>query len=69
MISTQIAQRLDREIHGLLVDLGILEQRTDGFVDQEKLVERFVTAWRKVVEKIERKVIKQVEAGKTKVKI
>ena len=69
MINLKLAQCLDREIYGFLVDMGILEQRTDEFVDQEKLVEQFVTDWRKVVEKIERKVIKQVEAGKRKVKI
>jgi len=61
--------RLDREIHGLLTDLGIIEQRTDEFVDQEELVKRFMAAWREVVEKIEVKVIKQVKAGKTEVKI
>jgi len=69
MIPVILAERLDREIHGLLADLGILEQRMDEFVDQEDLVKRFMHAWVKVVEKIEQKVMKQVEAGKTKVKI
>jgi len=69
MIPITLAKRLDREIHGLLADLGILEQRTDEFVDQEDMVKRFMRAWVKVVEKIEQKVMKQVEAGKTKVKI
>ena len=62
-------ERLDREIHGLLVDLGLMEQRTDEFVDQERLVKRFTEAWVNVVEKIEEKVVKQIEAGKTKVKV
>ena len=69
MIPAPLIQRLDREIYGLLADLGILEQRTDEFVDQEDLVKRFISAWVKVVEKIEQKVLKQIEAGKTKVKI
>lgn len=69
MIPVQLARRLDREICGLLVDIGLLEQRTDKFVDQEDLVKRFIGAWNKVVEKIEKKVLEQVEAGKTKVKI
>jgi len=69
MITKALAERLDREIYGLLVDIGILEQRTDEFVDQEDLVKRFISAWVKVVEKIEKKVLKQVEAGKTKVKV
>jgi len=69
MITKELAERLDREIYGLLVDIGILEQRTDEFVDQEDLVKRFISAWVKVVEKIEKKVLKQVEAGKTKVKV
>jgi hypothetical protein len=60
---------LDREIHGLLVDMGMLEQRMDEFVDQEALVERFLKAWVKIVEGIEKDVIKQVEGGKTKVKV
>jgi hypothetical protein len=60
---------LDREIHGLLVDMGMLEQRMDEFVDQEALVERFLKAWVKIVEGIEKDVIKQVESGKTKVKV
>ena len=66
---TAIYQRLDREIHGLLADLGLMQQRTDEFVDQEELVKRFIEAWVKAVEKIEEKVVKQVEAGKTKVKV
>jgi len=69
MIPVQLAQRLDREIYGFLADLGIVEQRTDEFVDQEDLVKRFINDWVKVVEKIEKKVMKQVEAGKTKVAI
>ena len=69
MITEALAERLDREIYGFLVDIGILEQRTDEFVDQEDLVKRFISAWVKVVEKIEKKVLKQVEAGKTKVKV
>jgi len=69
MIPQALAQRLDREIYGLLADIGIVEQRRDEFVDQEELVKRFIRAWVKVVEKIEQKVMKQVEAGKTKVKI
>jgi len=69
MISPQLAERLDREIYGFLADMGIVEQRTDEFVDQENLVSRFIAAWEKVVEKIEKNVLKQVEAGKTKVKI
>ena len=68
-MQTALAERLDREIHGLLADLGILEQRTDEFVDQEELVKRFIAAWVKVVDDIEEKVIKQVQAGKQKVKI
>ena len=66
--ATTIYQRLDREIHGLLADLGLMQQRTDEFVDQEELVKRFIEAWVKVVDKVEEKVIKQIEAGK-KVKI
>ena len=69
MITKALAERLDREIHGLLVDIGIAEQRTDEFVDQEDLVKRFIQAWVKVVEKIEKKIMKQVEAGKMKVKV
>ena len=69
MITKALAERLDREIHGLLVDIGIAEQRTDEFVDQEDLVKRCIQAWVKVVEKIEKKVMEQVEAGKTKVKV
>jgi len=69
MITKALAERLDREIYGLLVDIGILEQRTDEFVDQEDLVKRFISAWVKIVEKIEKKVLKQVEKGKTKVKV
>ena len=69
MITKALVERLDREIFGLLVDLGIVEQRTDEFVDQEDLVKRFIKEWVKVVEKIEKKVMKQVEKGKTKVKI
>jgi len=62
-------ERLDREIHGLLADLGFMEQRTDEFVDQEGIVKRFRHAWVEVVDKVEEKVVKQVEAGKTKVKV
>jgi len=69
MIPVQLAKRLDREIHGLLADLGILEQRTDEFVDQEELVKRFIKAWNEVVAKIEKEVIKQIEKGKKEVKI
>ena len=69
MIPVPLAQRLDREIHGLLTAIGMLQQRTDEFVDQEELVKRFIAAWVKVVEKIEATVIKQVEAGETRVKV
>lgn len=69
MIPVQLAKRLDREIHGLLADLGILEQRTDEFVDQEELVKSFIKAWNEVVAKIEKEVIKQIEKGKKEVKI
>ena len=69
MIPRTLAKRLDREIHGVLADLGILEQRTDEFVDQEGLVKRFIEAWGEVVDKIEKKVLKQVEKGKTEVNI
>ena len=69
MITKALAERLDREIHGLLVDIGIAEQRTDEFVDQEDLVKRFIAAGVMVVEKIEEKVMKQVKKGKMKVKI
>jgi len=64
-----IYQRLEREIHGLLADLGLMQQRTDEFVDQEELVQRFIKEWVKIIKKIEDKVVKQVEAGKTKVKV
>ena len=64
-----VYKRLDREIHGLLIDIGLMQKRTDEFVDQEELVKRFIEAWVKVVEKIEKKVIKQVEQGKKRVKI
>jgi hypothetical protein len=60
----RIFERLEREIHGLMVDLGLDEQRRDEFLDQEGMVKRFMAAWEKAVEKIEEKVIKQIEAGK-----
>ena len=69
MLNKTLALRLDREIHGLLTAIGMLQQRTDEFVDQEELVKRFIAAWVKVVEKIEATVIKQVEAGETRVKV
>jgi len=64
-----IYRRLEREIHGLLCDMGLATQRMDEFVDQEDLVKRFIGAWNAVVEKIEKNVMKQLAAGKTKVKI
>ena len=69
IIPVQLAKRLDREIYGFLADLGILEQRTDEFVYQEELVKKFIKAWNKVVEKIEKKVLEQIKKGKTEVKI
>ncbi len=59
-----IFDRLEREIHGLMVDLGLDEQRRDEFLDQEGMVKRFMEKWAKVVEKIEEKVIGQIERGK-----
>ena len=69
MIPAKLTERLDHEIYGLLADLGFVQQRTDSFVDQEDLVERFIEAWNAVVDKIEAAVMKQIEQGKTKVKI
>jgi hypothetical protein len=63
-IIPRVYGRLDREIHGFLVDMGVAVQRTDEFVPQEGMVKRFMAAWGKVAEEIEKKVIKQVEAGK-----
>ena len=68
-MQTALAKKLDREIHGFLTDMGILEQRTDEFVDQEDIVERFHGALGEVIEKIEKDVVKQVKGGKRKVKI
>ena len=68
-MNTALAGRLERELHGLLADIGLLEQRTDEFTDQEPLVRRFLAAWRKVVDKMEREAIAQIEAGKTRVRI
>lgn len=65
----KLLERLDREIHGFLVDMGIAQQRTDEFVDQEGMVKRFMDAWGKVADEIEKKVMKQVEAGKREVAI
>jgi len=67
--SAALYKRLEREVHGLLADLGLMQQRTDEFVDQEDIVKRFIQTWVKVVDKIEVKVIKQIEAWKTKVKV
>jgi len=64
-----LEQSLEREIHGVLADLGIMEQRTDEFVDQEDIVKRFHGALGAVLEAVEKDVIKQVKAGKRKVKI
>jgi hypothetical protein len=64
-----VYERLEREIHGFLCDMGMAAQRTDEFIDQEELVKRFIVAWNAVVEKIKTDVMKQVEAGKMKVKI
>jgi polysaccharide pyruvyl transferase WcaK-like protein len=59
-----IYARLEREIHGLMVDLGLDEQRRDEFLDQEGMVKRFMEKWAKTAEKIQEKVLKQIEAGK-----
>jgi len=69
MISDTLAERIDREIHGLLADIGIIEQRTDEFVSQDDLVKRFMRAWAKVVDTIEETVIAQIDRGKMKVKV
>jgi len=65
----QVFNLLDREIHGLLVDLRLDKPRTDEFIPQEDMVKRFKARWGKVVDKIEAKVMKQIETGKTEIKI
>lgn len=61
---SRVLARLASEIHGLLVDMGLAQQRTDEFVPQEDMVTRFMDAWGRVADKIEAQVIKQVEKGK-----
>jgi len=65
----KIVERLDREILGFLCDMGIMEQRTDEFIDQEKHVRKFLDKWRAALDKIEEKVMKQIDKGKTEVAI
>jgi len=64
---TGVYGRLEREIHGLLVDMRIEEPKRDEFIDQEGLVTRFIGAWAAVVDKIEAKVMRQVASGKEEV--
>lgn len=59
-----VFERLEREIHGLLVDLRIDEQRRDECIDQEGMAKRFMARWKTAVEKIEETVLKQIEQGK-----
>ena len=66
---TTAEKRIDFEIHGLLADLGIMEQRTDEFVDQDDIIDRFQDALGKVIDKVEKNVIAQVKKGKKKVKL
>lgn len=61
---TGVYGRLEREIHGFLVDMRIEEPKRDEFIDQEGLVMRFIDAWAAAVEKIEAKVVRQVASGK-----
>jgi len=63
----QVLDLLDHEITGLLVDLRLEDPKTDEFIPPEDMVKRFMAAWGKVIDKIEKKVMKQVEAGKTEV--
>jgi hypothetical protein len=65
----QVFNLLDREIHGLLVDLRLEDPKTDEFIPPEDMVKRFMAAWGKAVDVIEKKVVKQIEAGKTEIKI
>lgn len=69
VIPEPLLKRLDHHIHGLLADIGVLEQRLDSFVDQEDIVERFIAAWDAVLIEVESSVISQIERGKKKVKI
>ena len=69
VLSAKLIERLDHEIFGLLCDLGLAQQRTDEFMDQEELVERFLIAWRKVITELRKKVIRQIEKGKTEIKL
>lgn len=64
-----IFERLDREITGFLCDMGIMEQRTDEFIDQDKFVKKFMDKWTTALDKIEEKVMKQIDKGKTEVAI
>ena len=59
-----MTKTLEREIDCILAFVGVIEQRTDEFVDQEDLVKRFMAAWSKAVDKIQEKVIEQVKKGK-----
>ena len=69
MLQMTEKEKIDREIHGFLADLGIMEQRTDEFADQEDIEERFQDSLVKVIDKIEKNVLAQVKKGKTKVKV
>jgi len=46
-----------------------MEQRTDEFVDQDDIIDRFQDALGKVIDKVEKNVIAQVKKGKKKVKL
>jgi len=66
---TTVLDLLDHEITGLLVDLRLEDPKTDEFIPPEDMVKRFMAAWGKVIDKIEKKVMKQIETGKTEIKI
>ncbi|OPL13699.1 MAG: hypothetical protein AVO39_10195 [delta proteobacterium MLS_D] len=69
MIPFTLRKRLSDEIYGLLTDIGMAAQRTDSFVDQEKLVNGFISDWSREADKIEQAVLKQIENGKVEVSL
>lgn len=60
----RLFHRIDHQFYGLLVDLGVLVQRTTEFLDQEQLVADFMVKWEKLVSEIEDDVMDQFDRGR-----
>lgn len=67
--SLDIDNELERQVHNLLSDLGLIEQRMDEFVDQQAMVNEFLKRWNEVVFDIRDDVLRQIAVGKRKIEL